>query len=280
MTDAESVQIVADDGVALSTRWFRPVGEPRGTVLIVPAMATKSRFYHPLAQWLSEQGLTAVTFDYRGYGESGDGNLREVRNDLLRWAQDAANVLDWVVKKADGVPVTWLGHSLGGQVLPLSDTSALRAAITVASGNGYWRTNSGALKYFAPLLWRAVMPISLRITGYFPGAKLRILGDLPPNVMRQWGRWCMNPDYLLGVHPELRARFAAMATPLTSISFTDDELMSGQSISDLHNFYPPVGRRMLRYSPMDLGRSRIGHFGFFRADSRPLWAEVLTPILR
>lgn len=279
MPGTESVQIPTDDGVTLNGRWFRPDGPPRRIVLIAAAMATKARFYTPLAEWLSGQGIAALVFDYRGYGDSGDGDLRKVRNDLMRWAQDAADTLDWLLDGADGVPVTWLGHSLGGQVLPLAEHRRLASAITVASGSGYWRSNPGALRFIAPLLWKGIGPAAIRLTGYYPGAKLKLLGDLPPNVMRQWSRWCMHPDYLVGEFPELRARFAGFQTPLTSISFTDDELLSGASISTLHDLYPLRNRRMLRYAPADLGVSRIGHFGFFRAGNESIWAKTLGPLL-
>lgn len=279
MPSVESVQIQADDGVVLKGRRFRPAGPPRRIVLIAAAMATKARFYTPLAQWLSGQGLAVVTFDYRGYGDSGDGDLRKVRNDLMRWAQDAANALDWLVTEADGVPVTWLGHSLGGQVIPLADHHKLHSAITVAAGSGYWRTNPGALKYLAPALWKGLAPAAIGLAGYYPGGALKLLGDLPPNVMRQWSRWCMHPEYLIGEFPQLRARFAAFETPLAAISFTDDELLSGASITALHDFYPAANRQMLRYSPAELGVRGIGHFGFFRSGNETLWHKVLTPLL-
>ncbi len=241
-------------------------------------MATKSRFYAPLAEWLSEQGIATLTFDYRGYGVSGDGQLRQVTADVVRWAQDAANVLDWVSAQAK-TPVTWIGHSLGGQVLPFSAFSDLEQAITIAAGSGYWRTNPGALKFIAPVLWKALAPIAIKFTGYYPGSALRVLGDLPPNMMRQWSRWCMHPDYLLGELPELRTRFAAVHIPLVSLSFTDDELLSGTSITALHSAYPETNRQMLRFTPAELAVQRIGHFGFFRADRKQLWEQVLTPLL-
>ena len=42
-----------------------------------------------------------------------------------------------------GVPITWIGHSLGGQLVPfVHDRRGVAKIITVAAGSGYWRENS------------------------------------------------------------------------------------------------------------------------------------------
>ena len=40
--------------------------------------------------------------------------------------------------------------------------------------------------------------------------------------MRQWARWCLNPEYLQRDHPEAPALFAEVKGPTMSLSFTDD----------------------------------------------------------
>ena len=45
--------------------------------------------------WLAERGYLAVTFDYRGIGESRCGPLRALEVDILGWARDDCSaVLD------------------------------------------------------------------------------------------------------------------------------------------------------------------------------------------
>jgi predicted alpha/beta hydrolase len=99
--------------------------------------------------------------------------------------------------------------------------------------------------------------------------------------MEQWRRWCLDPDYLVGVEgPAVRELFTAVETPLVSISFTDDELLSGESISSLHDFYSRAEKRMIRIRPEDVGERRIGHHGFFRPRfERSLWRPYLLPAL-
>jgi len=117
-----------------------------------------------------------------------------------------------------------------------------------------------------------VMPLY----GYFPGKRLRKVGDLPLGVMQQWRRWCLNRDYLVGEGGDsVRAQYAAVTTPMLSLSFTDDEYMSAKNTANMHAFYAGAPRDMRRIAPQDIGARRIGHFGFFRTRfAKTLWPQV------
>lgn len=258
----------------------RPAGPSvRGAVLISPAMATRSRYYAPLAEWLRARGFTTYVFDYQGYGASARTPLREVRADFLTWGDDAALVADRVRADCGDLPLTWLGHSLGGQLLAFTSTGAVDAAVIVASGTGYWRDAEGRDRLLAPLLWYVVAPVLTRVCGYYPGRAISLLGDIPGPVMRQWGSWCRNPGYMLGVHPELRSMFARFRGPLVSLSFTDDATMSTTATRRLESWYTGAELDQRRIEPADVGRQRIGHMGLFHRDATDLWERLLLPTL-
>jgi predicted alpha/beta hydrolase len=272
-------QISAGDGRALHGTWFQPAeaAQVRGVVVVAPAMATPSRYYAAFAAWLADHGFRTLTFDHRGTESA--AAMRAWSGDLLSWFSDARDVLDQVARETDGLPLTWVGHSLGGQMLPFVDHDVLDRAVTVASGSGYWRLNPAAVRWRAPLLWRGIVPVVTRVAGYYPGRALRILGDIPTGVARQWARWAMHRDYLAVDVPEAAERFAAVKTPLTVLSFTDDELMSATSINDLHDRFVNADQIRQRYSPAQLDVDTMGHHGFFRARHRALWDELLLPYL-
>jgi predicted alpha/beta hydrolase len=278
MTVETVLELNTADGHALAATHFAPTTTARGVALLVPAMGADQRYYAPFARWLAAQGWQALTFDYRGTGTSRRGGLRGFEADISTWATlDCAALLAEAHRLAAGSPVLWIGHSLGGQVAGLvPNLHLVTRIVTIASGSGYWRDNAPQLKRHVLLLWHVVMPVATALCGYFPGKRLRMVGDLPLGVIRQWRRWCLNPEYLVGVEGDaVRARYAGVTHPITSISFTDDELMSERSIASLHAFYRMAPRQMQRYAPADLGLRRIGHFGFFRADS----ADALWPLL-
>lgn len=273
----QDVQVRAADHTPLAARFYTPGKPARGAVFIVPAMGVPQNYYAPFAQWLAEHGLHAVTFDYRGMGQSRSGSLRRVDADVVTWAeQDTAAVLRELHARAPGLPITWLGHSLGGQIVPfVRDRPGVTKIITVATGSGYWKQNAAALRKKVWLLWWGVAPVLTPLFGYFPGARLGMVGDLPRGVIEQWRRWCLHPDYSVGDGPETRALYASVTTPMASFSFTDDEMMSEQSIASIHSFYTGAGPVMHRVSPKQVGEPRIGHFGFFRPKMRPHWDALV-----
>lgn len=248
-------------------------------MLIVPAMGCSQDYYRPFATWLASQGFVAATFDYRGTGLSRTGGLRGFRADIFDWARlDCAAMIDALPQR----PLYWIGHSLGGQILAMvPNRNAVRKAITVATGSGYWLENVPGLRLKVWWLWFVLVPLSLPLFGYFPGKALRKVGDLPSGVMAQWRRWCLNRQYAVGVEgAALRADYAAVRSPIVSLSFADDEMMSLANTESMHGFYTAAPRTMKRIAPQDIGARRIGHFGFFRsAFEHSLWREHLLPEL-
>lgn len=264
-------------------RFFAPAREPRAGVLVVPAMGVTQIYYAPFAQWLAAQGYLVATFDYRGVGQSRHGSLRKLSADILDWARlDCAAMIDALAVRAPGRPLHWVGHSLGGQILPfVPNRERIARVVTVATGSGYWRENTASLRRVSWWLWFFVAPLSVRLFGYFPGKRLRKVGDLPRGVMEQWRRWCLDPEYAVGVEGDkARALYAAVQTPIVSLSFTDDEFMSLRNTESIHGQYANAHRTMKRIAPKEIGEKRIGHFGFFRPKFEcSLWREYLLPEL-
>jgi predicted alpha/beta hydrolase len=268
------------DGFALAATHYGDSARAAAGVLIVPAMGVEQHYYAAFAHYLAQQGYYVVTFDYRGMGASRppayQRSLRGFDADVLTWAQrDCAAMIDAVAARIGSKPLLWVGHSLGGQILALvPNRERVRAMVTIAAGSGYWLENSTRLKLIVWWLWFFLVPVTLRLFGYFPGRALKKVGDLPHGVMRQWRAWCLHPEYAVGHEGDaLRRQFAAVSTPILSLSFTDDEYMSARNTESLHGFYSGAPREMLRLAPQTIGARRIGHFGFFRKR----FAETLWP---
>ena len=237
-------------------------------------------YYAAFGSWLAERGWLVVTFDFRGIGGSAPARLRGFEADILTWARlDCAAALAYARGLAFGRRLVWIGHSLGGQILGMTPgNEAVSAAVTVASGVGYWRENAYPLRRYSWWLWHVIAPLATTVAGYFPGKRLHMVGDLPRGVMDQWSRWCKNPEYAVGVEgAAMRERYRRLTLPMLSLSFTDDEYMSASNVAVLHGFYENARRDMRRLSPQDAGAARVGHFGFFREEpGRRLWPLALN----
>lgn len=281
-TSAQECRLQTADGHTISALHY-PALAPRGAVLIPPAMGIPQDYYRAFSEWLVQQGHAVLTLDYRGMGHSRREPLRGLEATVFTWAeQDVRAALDELVRLYPGLPITWIGHSLGGQIMPLvPGHERVSKIITIACGSGYWKENSPPLKRRVWLLWFGVAPLTMPLFGYFPGKMFQMVGDLPRGVMTQWRRWCLHPDYIMGIEGStVRPLFDAVTLPLTSLSFSDDEFMSAHNTESLHSFYRHARKKMIRLSPDSVGLTRIGHFGFFRKGmAKALWEPYLLPEL-
>ncbi len=250
--------------------------DPRAVVIVAPAMGVSQSFYRAFAEWLRDQGITTWTFDYRGTGDSRPASLRGFQVTVQDWARlDCREVLDRATLEAPGLPVYWIGHSVGAQIFGLiPNQHKATAMMSVAAGSGYWRYNAAPLRYYVHFLWFVVSPLAMAMSGYFPGKKLGMVGDLPYGVMEEWRRWCLSERYM-GSDPNVRQTVAEVKVPITALSFTDDEMMTHKGTTELFRLYESAKVEVRSLAPKTFAMKRIGHFGFFRKDcEKTVWPLV------
>lgn len=271
------ITLSASDGHTLAGRRFDPLNAPKASIVIAPAMAVPQSFYAPFAQYLAAQGYAVWTFDYRGTGESLNGSMRGVKADLTDWySHDYDAVVNAAADAQAGVPVFAVGHSFGGQSAPLLPSRArLAGLINIAVGSGSLRHNTPRIRRTAPLMWHIMVPLLCPLFGYFPGARIGVIGNVPTGAMLQWRRWCLTPDYILSGEPGARQAYASAEFAVLGLTFADDELLLEEGSIMLHAAYrkrPPDYRLI---APAQFGLKRIGHFGFFKPQSEAaLWPIV------
>jgi predicted alpha/beta hydrolase len=128
----------------------------------------------------------------------------------------------------------------------------------------------------APLLFYAIIPVLTRLFGYFPGARLRMVGDLPKGVAMQWIRWCRHPQFAIGVEgPSLQSHCLSVSSPIHAYAFTDDEAISEKSVHLQLELTPNAIRNLQVLRPVAFGMRGIGHVGAFgRHATEALWKEL------
>ncbi len=254
----------------------------KGVCIIATATGVAQRLYEDFANWLTEHNYTAVTFDYDGIGLSIDRHVKFSKSDKISWAQnDCPAVLDYVKAEFPDQEITWIGHSVGAHMLGfMENTDDIAKAITVGAGTGTWWYNAPPTKRIAWFLWYFLVPATAPLLGYFPGDKLGIMCNLPKGVIMQWRRWCLQKDYAIGYEGDwLRQNFANTKMPMTSIAFTDDDMMSMKNVEMLHAFFTGADKKMVKIKPSDIGQKRIGHIGWHKARYRTLWDNYFLPEL-
>jgi len=110
-------RIPAADGYSLAASHFD--ASPTDTVVLInSATAVPRQFYERLASYFQSRGWSAVTYDYRGIGESKPRSLRGFNATMRDWALlDMTAVVNWVDRELSPERLFAIGHSFGGQAL-------------------------------------------------------------------------------------------------------------------------------------------------------------------
>jgi predicted alpha/beta hydrolase len=249
---------------------------PVGAVVIASATGVLRRYYQPFAEYLAQGGLSCLCFDYRGIGGSADGPVRRERALLHQWGEeDLEGALRAWAAEHPQLPLLFLAHSVGGQLLGLCESAPkLAGALMVGSQSGYWRLWEGPGRAAMWLVWHLAIPAACAV-GYLPMRLLRQGENLPAGVAREWARWGRHPDYVLCYARQAgRAEgYLQLRIPIRMLAIADDRYAPPPTVKALAGFYPSAQVDWQLVRPFDFGHRRIGHFGFFRRPYQDtLWA--------
>ena len=228
----DDITFPAADGYLLGASLFLPRGAKRHAVLINSATAVPRKIYRGFAGYLARRGCAVLTYDYRGIGDSRQKavvgynqpkSLVGFKASMSDWAAlDVTAAVAWMRERYHTLPLSYVGHSFGGQALGLlANNTEVSRALLIAAQAGYWKLMASPERYRVYALLNFVgLPLT-RLLGYAPGWS-GIGEDLPKGVFLQWVRWVMSKRYLFD-DPDLpgltnfaqlsRARCARCACP-------------------------------------------------------------------
>lgn len=114
MTTPELKTLDAKDDLRIAFRSWRPAGQPRGILVIVPGFNSHSGYYQWVAEQLGSDGLIVHAVDLRGRGGS-DGDRFFIQS-FDDYVNDVSQLITAAKTRDSGLPVILLGHSAGGVV--------------------------------------------------------------------------------------------------------------------------------------------------------------------
>jgi predicted alpha/beta hydrolase len=275
----EDIKIKTADGWELDASLFTSAGARGPAVLISGATGVPRRFYRHYAQFLADEGASAVlTYDYRGM-TGGISQLQARSMRMSDWAvRDLPAAVETLRKLRPGASLRGIGHSFGGQALGLSGTSGQFARyMTIAAGSGYLGNTRDAAA-----VTRRMNTIARPIAAVF-GFLPRWAGfgePIPAGAFEQWRRWCNSPDYFFSdkTVPETE-RFGDVRLPILVVGFEDDPWATRKSVEALAGWYRNAAVRIHWFGTDELKRP-VGHIGFFRPEHREtLWPQLADWIL-
>jgi predicted alpha/beta hydrolase len=253
---------------------------PHAALCVNGATGFRREFYLKFAHYCAARGYHTLVYDYRGVGSSRAGPLPQEPARMSDWGrldQPAARAA--LTARFPHLPLATVGHSVGGQLLGcVPGPERAVAHLMIATSTGYWRRQSVPFRYAALLLWQLHGPLCLRRYGYVPKGLLWRGEPLPPEVFRQWRRWCLSAaPYGSRLDAALADEgFAAVRAPILSWGFSDDPIATPAAIAALLVSYPNAPLERRHSCPWEIGARRIGHHGFFAEAHRDtLWRPAL-----
>jgi predicted alpha/beta hydrolase len=277
----EKITITASDGYQLKALFSTSVSESSKTIIISSGTGIKKEYYINFAQYLVENDFNVLLFDYRGIGESAPKDLRLSEAYIHDWGlYDMNAALDFVVNEKGLTNVTWVGHSVGSQLIGfLEKQEHLKKVVSICAGSGYWAYFSYPLKITVWILWFIAVPILVKIYGY---GSIKMIGwgeDLPKNVLLEWREWCKDKDYCkMFLQKKLQTnKFYDFKVPITSIYLSDDPITNYKTASSLLELYPNSKTELVKLNVKDYTNEKVGHIGVFRKKfSNTLWTVLLS----
>ena len=280
---ADDITVPSADGYPLAATLFLPRGAKRHAVLINSATAVPRKIYRGFAGYLAHRGCAVLTYDYRGIGDSRQKavegynqpkSLVGFKASMSDWAAlDITAAVTWMRERYHNLPLSYVGHSFGGQVLGLlSNNREVSRALLIAAQAGYWKLMASPERYRVYIMFNFVGIPLARLLGYAPGWS-GIGEDLPKEAFLQWARWVMSPHYLFDERDLAGLRnFSKYQGALRALCLSDDPWATRPAIEMLCSGFTSVKPDIVTVTPADIGAARIGHFGFFRPEHRDtLW---------
>src|SRR5690606_14560318 len=138
-------------------------------------------------RFLAANGFIVLSYDYRGVGGSRGKSLRGMPASLMDWGQlDMKAAISYAIDNHSQLPCILIGHSIGTQLIGFAENNNhLRAVIGIGSSTGTWWKMKRGFSVSAFLLWYVINPVLTPLFGYAPLKRLRIMEDLPRNVINQ-----------------------------------------------------------------------------------------------
>ena len=275
----EQVTLEAADGLKLVGYHFASE-EPQAAILVCPATGVTQKFYFSFCRWLSRNGYSAFTFDYRGLGESlGSSSLLSSKARLQDWGElDMPAALAWLENRYPSLPKHLIGHSAGGLLFGLMPNhKTLSSVISVAASIGYIDAIAMPERLVTYFLFKIYLPLAVALCGYLPAKRFNLAEDLPAGVARQWYDWCSKPGYVQNAFGReiLTNYYAQIAIPMLVLNVQDDPVASAFNVSALDQLFPNAPIEKVCLVPAQFGLSRVGHMGFFREKNAQLWLCVI-----
>lgn len=275
--------IKAEDGYHLAATLFVPEVDKNKVLIINSATGVKQQMYFGFAQFLTQNGITVITYDYRGIGLSKPKSMKGFSATMRDWGNlDFKAVSDYMLEQFPQHSKYLLGHSVGALILGMNQNSEVfEKVFFVATQNayvGYLNFKTRISAYFG---FGLMQPLSTKLFGYFPAHRFGLGESLPGGVGADWRDLILkqkSTDFLL---ENSKVNISKEISKEVFVLYAEDDswLTKNGVESLLKSTYPKLKPKYHLLKTKDSEVGKIGHVNFFRSYNQKLWSIILNEII-
>ncbi|MCR9097878.1 MAG: lysophospholipase [bacterium] len=193
----ETQVVLSDQGERYRRSWLPP--EPSRVMILVHGYAEHAGRYDEMAMHFAERGFAVHAYDQAGHGRTAGPRGHVDRFDRL--PEEAARFVELVAVDHPGLPITLVGHSMGGLVVATACAEHHPAVDRVILSGALLALGAGGLRQTLSLMAARVLSVVAPKIGLAAGLDLQGLSR-DPEVIRRY----VEDPY---VKDRMTARFAA-----------------------------------------------------------------------
>ncbi len=239
----KSISINNPDNSTNQIQVFGRENREKPVILILPAMAIKSKYYKAFAEELSKKYIVA-TGDLRGHGHS---NIRPSVSVDFGYKemieQDLHSMVNALKTMFPRNSLYLMGHSLGGQMACLytaREMNFIDGLILIGCCSVYYRGWSG-LERFKTLAGTQFIGAIGKAIGYYPGKTFGFGGLESKTVVTDWSNQSRTGKYVLMNDPtDYEHALGKMKIDTLAISFEADTLSPEKAVENLYLKFNPT----------------------------------------
>jgi predicted alpha/beta hydrolase len=260
-------RLLSPDGHGFEVRYPSsfPIEKLSSVILVAPAMGVVAKAYDLLLLNFAKNGQLALSFDLRGQGSSSLDPRSSASfgyKEILDY--DFPTLISYLDKKYN-VPITLLGHSLGGQLFTLysgTKRKEIKALLLVTACSVYYKGWDGNER-LKVIFFSQLFSIVASLLGYFPGSRFGFGGTVSKGIIKDWAYQARTGEYKITGGKDNREEFLkGVNIPVLSISFESDFLAPKKAVLNLLKKIPQATITHSHHTD-----SKLDHFSWLRRPS-------------
>ncbi|MCB0629492.1 MAG: alpha/beta fold hydrolase [Saprospiraceae bacterium] len=266
LANPELIDITYRDQTTNKLSVFQPFGSTGTVCICLPGMGIRASYYKNFAAYLSTQGHTVLTIDWRGQGHSSQLASFQHNWGYEQLVSDLDDLVHFIHNRWPEKKIIFVGHSLGGQIaslylsrFPLPEN----ILVMIASCSVYWKGWEGWEAQRLKLVGTTFYPIS-RLFGYFPGNLFRFGGREARTIMKDWSTNVMTGKYQpADTAFDYEQALATTKARILSISLENDYLARKQAVINLlSKFGEDTMKTHLHLNAEEIKVPHLNHFNW------------------